>query len=266
MKNTDVIYPEPVHEIPDIGPIHRGGGPVIAASLLGTLGAVALCSLLARSHPVLAWLPAVFLGAPSLWGWWCTWQVWADKSVLPRSHSLLAGALGFDIPCASKRVAVTAFFFPDRVRAGKETRLLIFLENYASRQRIVHVRILCPPALGLGEETKELHLHLAAGQAAVYELPVRPCPGAEEIHRVPVVIQASAPNGHGLRLPGARRSLYDIRRFRYAVPLTVEGGRTGREGNDAGAKEIPSPAYRTLASVDETDPKLTVLRYCDQNK
>jgi hypothetical protein len=184
---------------------------------------------------------------------------------MPRSHSLLAGTLGFDFVCTSKKVAVTAFFFPDKIQAGTDTKLLIFLENYASRQRVVNIRILRHTGLGLPKK-QNLRLHLTAGQAAVYEMPVRVAadisPGP---HSLPVVIQVDMPAGQGRRLPGARKHLYDIRRFRYAAPFDVEPAPETKT-TSPDTQTLPPPSYRTLASVDEPYPKVEVLQYFDRNE
>ncbi|AHF91946.1 hypothetical protein OPIT5_18700 [Opitutaceae bacterium TAV5] len=261
MNSPALLRPEPVHAVPDTGPYHRGGWPVAFLSLLATLMAIAGASLVGRHHPAFAWIPVLVFGLPAFRGWWCVWKAWRDRSPLPRSHSVLAGTLGFDLKCTGCGVAATAFFLHDKVPAGGVTRLLIFFENYTSRQRLVQVRILRHPGLGLAEKTK-LRLHLSAGQAAVYELPLQVAPDlASGHHLLPVIIQVSRPNGRGARLPGSRRLLGNLRRFRYAAPFEVTPlPATPERVAGAASGPLPPPAFLTLASVDEPYPRLEVLQ------
>ncbi|WP_043582494.1 hypothetical protein [Geminisphaera colitermitum] len=257
--NTPVLLrPDPVHAVPDAGPYHRGGWLVALASLFLTLAALATGSLVSNRHPAFVWIPVLILGVPAAWGWWCVWQAWRNKDPLPRSHSLLAGTLGFDLRCTSCGVAATTFFLHDKAPAGGVTRLLLFLENYASRQRIAEVRILRHPGLGLPEK-KKLLLHLSPGQAAVYEIPLRVAADlAPGLHSLPVIIQVSRPNGRGVRLPGSRRHLYDIHRFRYAAPFEVTPASAPPDPASPGP--LPLPAFRTLASVTDAEPRLDILQ------
>ncbi|EIQ01888.1 hypothetical protein OpiT1DRAFT_00464 [Opitutaceae bacterium TAV1] len=261
MNTNEILRPEPVHAVPDTGPYHRGGWLVALLSLLVTLVAVATASLVWRHHSAFVWIPVLVFGLPAFRGWWCVWKAWRDRSPLPRSHSVLAGTLGFDLSCTSCGVAATTFFLHDKVPVGGVTRLMVFFENYASRQRLVQVRILRHPGLGLAEKTK-LRLHLSAGQAAVYELPLRAAPDlAPGHHLLPVVIQVNRPNGRGVRLPGARRHLGNLRRFRYAAPFEVTPlPATPEHAADTISSPLPSPAFLTLASVDEPYPRLEVLQ------
>jgi hypothetical protein len=262
MNTPEILHPEPRHAVPDTGPYHRGGWLVALLSLLVTLAALATATLVRSRYPAFVWIPVLVFGIPALRGWWCVWKSWRDRSPLPRSHSVLAGTLGFDLVCTSRGVAATTFFLHDKVPAGGQTRLLVFFENYTSRQRLVQLRILRHPGLGLAEKTT-LRLHLCAGQAAVYELPLRVAPDlAPGHHLLPVVIQVSRPNGRGAGLPGARRHLGNLRHFRYAAPFEVTPLPTAPAPATTTTADtpLPPPTFCTLASVDEPYPRLEVLQ------
>ncbi len=226
-------------------------------SLAGSLAALACGSLLARQHPVLALIPALALGGPSVWGWWCVWRAARDKSPLPRPHSLLAGTLGFDLACTVRDVAVAAFFLDDRVPSGGVTRLLVFLENYASRRRIVLMRIGRHQGLGLPQD-QDLALHLLPGEAAVYALPLRVSKdSAAGHHALPLTIRVRRPRGNGVRLPGARRHLYNIWCYHYTVPFEVWRCPLA---DAPGRQPLPAPSYLVLASPGREQPRLEALQ------
>ncbi|EIP99234.1 hypothetical protein OpiT1DRAFT_03746 [Opitutaceae bacterium TAV1] len=257
MSTSPLLRAVPADPAPDAGPYRRGGWPVVFASLVGTLAAIAGFAFFGRHAPTLAWIPATLAGALSLWGWLCVIRALRDKSVLPRSHSVLAGVLGFNVICTSRGVAATAFVYPDVLPPGGTARLLVFLENYASRQRVVHARISHHP--GLDRPVRDyLDFHLAAGQAAVYELPVRATaeltPG---FHTLPVRICVSRPNGKGVRLPGSRRHLYDIWRVRFAAPFEYK---PDLPPAPATTEPLPAPRFLSLASVSAPRPDLEILR------
>ncbi|WP_043584239.1 hypothetical protein [Geminisphaera colitermitum] len=248
----------PADPTPDAGPYHRCDMLVVLASLIGTLASIAGFALL-RQHttiPALAWAPASIVGALSLWGWWCVIQGLRDttKDKLPRSHSLLVGHLGFDLVCTSRGVAATAFICPDTLAPGATSKLLIFFENYASRQRLVHTRISHHPDLGLPDRQYP-KFHLAAGQAAVYVFPFRASTGIKPgYHQLPVCIHVTRPNGRGLRLPDSRRHLYDIRSVRFAAPLLIEGTPLPPD-----TTPLPAPEFITLARVTDKEPRFDAL-------
>lgn len=249
-----LLHATPPDPTPDAGPVLRSGPLIMLAALMATLTAffaTGLCLQYGR-HALIAPSLALF-GLPALWWWWCSLQALRSRAVLPRSHRVLAGALGFDLICTCRGVAPTLFFHPDKGPAGTDLRLLVFLENYASRQRIVEVRAGPHPGLGLAG-VHVVRLHLAAGQAAVYQWPLRSGPSmAAGAHDLPVVLRVRRPNGMGQWLPGARRHLYNIWHTRLAVPFTVE------PSGQPAAAPLPDPVYLSLASVSENEPRLDAL-------
>ncbi|HEY9248103.1 MAG TPA: hypothetical protein VIO38_03185, partial [Rariglobus sp.] len=147
-------------------------------------------------------------------------------------------------------VAPTVFFHPDRSTAGADLCLLVFLENYTSRQRIVEVRAGPHPGLGLAV-AQSVRLHLSAGQAAVYRWPLRSLPSlAAGSHDLPVVLRVQRPQGAGEWLTGVRRHLYNIWHTRFAVPFTIDAS-----AGTAATGPLPASSYFTLASVSGDEPR-----------
>lgn len=251
----------PADSTPDAGPRRRCDLLVVIFSFLGTLASIAGFVILHKGASLsplcsLAWIPSGIIGLLSLWGWWCVIQGLRDttKGKLPQAHCLLVGHLGFDLVCTSRGVAVTAFICPDSLAPGAASRLLIFFENYSSRQRIVHTRISHHPGLGLADRQYP-KFHLAAGQSAVYVMPFRATADIKPgYHRLPVRIHVTRPNGRGLRLPGSRRHLYDIHRVRYAAPFLIEG-----QPVPVDTTPLPPPKFISLASVSDPEPRFEAL-------
>jgi len=207
--------------------------------------------------PYLSWIPLVALGGPALYGAWCIYTTHRDRNPdAPRSHSILAGELGFDLLATCRGVAATAFFLPDSLNHNGNSRLLLFLENYMTRQRVVTARFGHLPGIGRPRATLE-NLHLAAGQAAVYVLPVQAGPDIPSgFHRLSVTLRVQQPEGVGQRLLGARARIPDMRVLRFAAPFEVAQGRP-----ETAIEQPPlaAPRYISLASISEKEPDLTKL-------
>jgi hypothetical protein len=240
---------------PDAGPVHRGGGFTVFAAIAYGLAAGGGALLLHRQgQPVPAAACLAAFGTLAAWAGWCLLEHFRHRTTLPRSHAVLTGVLGFEIPCTCRDVAATVFFDPDRLSAGGRTRLLCFVENYASRRRVARFCLGPHRALGL-DRPLTVDLPLAAGQAAVHELPLTAAatlPAGE--HDLPVVLTVTKPAGTGVRLPGTRRHLYDIWTVHFAAPFTV----------DPAAPPVAAPAPAgprcvTLASVSEPAPRRAAL-------
>ncbi|MFA6962023.1 MAG: hypothetical protein WC205_14810 [Opitutaceae bacterium] len=253
---TPALQTVPPDSTPDAGPVHRSGPLVTLFALMATLTALFATGLcLQYDRPALIAPALLLFGLPALWWWWCAaWQPGRSCATLPRSLRVLTGALGFDLICTCRGVAPTIFFHPDKATAGADLCLLVFLENYTSRQRLVEVRAGPHPGLGLaGVQT--VRLHLAAGQAAVYRWPLRPLPSlAAGSHDLPVVLRVQRPQGMGQWLPGSRRHPYNIWHTRFAVPFTLEASDKKALGHP-----LPEAAYLSLASISEKEPRLDVL-------
>ncbi|MFA6287785.1 MAG: hypothetical protein WC661_10420 [Opitutaceae bacterium] len=250
-----VLRPTPPDATPDAGPRRNGGALVFIAAIMASLTAVFAAGIcLQLDRPALVAPALILFGLPALWWGGCVWVAARAYPSLPRSHSVLNGALGFDIRCTCHGVASTVFFHPDGVAADGRLDLLVFLENYTSRQRVAEIRI--GPHRGLGLDAPSLvRLHLAAGQAAVYVLPLAVAPGlAAGDHDLPVMLKVSLPAGAGLRLPGARRHLHDLWCPRFAVPFTLSSAPLKNSA------DLPPPVYRSLASVGEPGPRLDALQ------
>lgn len=265
MKTFDAITPEPPDASPDLGPKHRGGPFAQFILIFCAFSSAGIVLLLWRENLRLwAGLGALLFAGAALWAAWCIIERLRHHTALPRSHAVLTGALAFDIHSTCRDVAATVFFDPDGVRSGALTRLYCFVENYASRRRIARFRIGPHPGLGLNEEHC-VSLALAAGQAAVYALPlgVAATLGAGE-HDLPVTLQVDKPSGTGARLPGSRRHLYDLWTVHFAAPFTV----------DTALADKPTPAgvivgkgrCLSLASVSEPEPRLAALQALVENQ
>lgn len=253
MKTSELLRTEIADATADAGPMRRGTLKVFLFTVLGSIVALAVIIAGGLVHEKVA--PAVWgLGgvalALSLWGWWIIYSGWRGHVKVPKSHGVLGGELGFDVLFTCRGVAATVFFVKDRVKAGEQLNLMIFLENYMSRQRVVRARI--GALAGVGRPEREmLQLHLAAGQAAVYVLPMRAAGAIEEgMHRVTVTMHVEAPNGVGQRLQGTRVRIFDIPTCRFAAPFKVDGK------SEAAAVELPKGRYLMLGSVSEKAPRL----------
>jgi hypothetical protein len=259
MKPPVPLVAEPADPTADVGPRHRGGPLTLFVAIFCVFSAAGAVLLLWRDgYRHEAFLGALFFGAAALWAGWCLIEHFRHHALLPRSHALLTGALAFDIRSTCRDVAATVFFDPDSLVPGAPAQLLCFVENYASRRRTARFRIGPHPGLGLHQE-HDVSLHLAAGQAAVYALPlvVAPALAAGE-HDLPITLQMDKPAGTGVRLPGARRHLYDLWTVHFAVPFTLT---PAAGGSPAPTAHRPGkPRFLTLASVSESKPRLDVLQ------
>jgi hypothetical protein len=240
---------------PDTGPRHRGGlfaAFVLAVGLVGTLaGAVYLVRN--ESSPWLLGWP-IACAASAAWAGWCILESRIHRGVLPRSHGVLSGALGFDIRCTCRDVATAVFFDPDVAAGGSKTNLLCFLENYASRHRIAHLSIGPHRELGLPEVLKT-SLRLAPGEALLQIVPLHLAPTAPTgEHDLSVTLRVEKPAGTGARLPGAYRHLYDLWTLHSAVPFTVAAS-VARGASSPSSRAEPPRVVR-LASVVDPLPRL----------
>ncbi|MDR0901929.1 MAG: hypothetical protein LBM92_04065 [Opitutaceae bacterium] len=266
MNTSPILQTETPDATPDSGPVRRGGLRVafysILALFLGVASAAALFARpsdaqLARQISVYAWIPAiVFLGLAAR-GFWCMISAWrGTRRDAPYSHSVLAGELGFDLLCTCRDVVAAAFFLPDSTRRGGVMRMLVFLENYSSRHRVVNLRLGHLAGIGRPEATIT-RLRLAAGQAAVYCLPVRALPGITPgNHHLSVRLWMECPSGAGQRLPGSRRHMFDARKIRIAAPFDVAEDAAPSSEADA---PLPAARYISLASVSEPTPRMSKL-------
>lgn len=255
MNPITPLAAQPADATPDVGPCHRGGPFALFAA--------AFCAFSAAGGALLLWREgqragaiavATLLGAAALWACWCLIERWRSRDTLPRSHSILGSALAFELRCTCRDVAATMFFDPDQLAPGSSTQLLCFVENYASRRRVAQLRI--GPHAGLGlPNVFTVALSLAAGQAAVYALPLSAAPTLTPgQHDLPITLTVDKPAGTGARLPGAPHHLYDLWKMHVAAPFTVV--------TDAAAPHasVPRPPrFVALASVSEKEPRLAAL-------
>ncbi|MGA3006582.1 MAG: hypothetical protein ABSE59_01705 [Opitutaceae bacterium] len=194
----------PGDHAPDCGSKYRGGGDVLTFSLLGSIGAVLLLFGAVESSGPGVFLPGLvaglLIGLLAARGWWCWFEARGHKN-LPIYRDLLRKDLNFLIQHPMMDVAVTGFFRPEQAEPGNPTCLLIFLENYASRQRHVTLSLPANKTLGL-PRSRRLRLALGAGQAAVYRLPLRVSAEAHSGEfdlKIRVIVKSVS--GLGCRLP-----------------------------------------------------------------
>ena len=248
-STTAPLHTETPDHTPDMGPKKRGDTPVWFGAIVSGVAAVTL----AIAFPAFFWLPLVALGLPAALCGWSIYTTYRDRVDAPRSHNVLAGELGFDLITTCRGVVATAFFSPDSVAPGGATAFYVFLENYMSRQRVVHVRLGHLPGIGRPEATHHA-FHLAAGQAAVCVMPVQMQPGlAAGHHRLSVQVTVAQPAGVGQRLSGTRAHIHSARKVRIAAPFELAGGRTEPA---APRPALAKPRYISLASVNEKTPDI----------
>ena len=254
---TTILHTTPADPARDTGPRHRGDAAVWLGTIVLAIAAIAFTTVGVRVVPYVAWIPFLALGVPALYGAWCIYTTFRDRDPnAPRSHNILAGELGFDLIATCRGVAATAFFMPDSVVHGAPTRLLLFVENYMSRQRVVTARFGHLPGIGRPSATLE-NLHLAPGQAAVYVLPVQVGPDISSgNHRLSVTLRVAQPEGVGQRLLGTRARMPYLGVLRFAAPFEVAQGRP-----EIAARHLPLPVprYVSLASVTEKEPDMAKL-------
>ncbi|HWA85708.1 MAG TPA: hypothetical protein VG710_05765 [Opitutus sp.] len=251
-----LLEASPPDPTPDAGPKYRGGPFAYFIALTFGLTALGGGLLLVQSgRPAWGVACLVVFGAVAARSIACLVEHFRHPTSLPRLHAVLGDVLAFRIRSTCRDVAATVFFDSDKPAAGSATRLLCFVENYASRQRVARFRIGPHPALGLAA-AHVVDLHLAAGQAAVY---VRPLSVAAALapgeHDLPVTLQVQKPTGTGVRLPGSRRHLYDLWTVHFAAPFTV----SDIAAQPSAASE--PPRFLTLASASEKQPRLDALQF-----
>jgi hypothetical protein len=259
MKPPVPLVADPADLTADIGPRHRGGPLAFFVAVFcafSTVGAVLLLWRDGYRHS--AFLGALLFGAAALWTSWCLIEHFRHHASLPRSQCLLTGVLGFDILSTCHDVAATVFFEPDCMVTGAPTHFFCFVENYASRHRTARFRIGPHPGLGLNEE-QYVSLHLAAGQAAVYTLPlvIAPTLPAGQ-HDLPITLQVDKPTGSGVVLPGACRHLYDLWTVHFAVPFTLTSAPDATRAPIALSSK--KARFLSLASASESEPRLAALQ------
>lgn len=256
-SSAKILVPQPRDPTPDAGPYRRGGPFAIFVALTCGLTALGVgLALLRQGETLWAWVCLVFFGSFALRASWCLVQKFRHHGELPRLHAVLTDLLAFRIHCTCRDVAATVFLDGDTFAPGAATRLLCFVENYASRQRVVRFKIGPHAALGL-ETAQEVSFHLAAGQAAVYALPLRVSTAIKAgEHDIPVTLKVDKPNGTGVRLPGSRRHVYDLWTVRFAAPFTIIAASV----DSAGTLGDEEPRLLTLASISEKEPRLNELQ------
>ncbi len=256
MKPLNLLTAEPADPTPDVGPRHRGGPFALFVAIFCAFSAAGGGLVLWREGLRLwACLAAVLFVVAAVWAIWDLVGRFRGHAAEQRSHAVLTDVLSFDIICTCRNVAATVFFDPDSLAPGSATRVLFFVENYASRQRIVRFRFGPHAALGL-DEARTVSLHLAAGQAAVYVLPLAVMSSAAPgEHDLPVTLRVESPTGAGLRLPVGRHHLHDLRTVHFAAPFTL----SIVSASPAPATVSENPRYLSLASVSEPAPRLEFL-------
>jgi hypothetical protein len=253
--DTAPLIAQPADPTPDSGPSHRPG-------LLGFLTALFLGLMLLGLGMGLfhAGRPPWAIACLSLFGLFllralfCLYRRVRLKGTAPRSHAVLTDHLGFRIDYTCHDVALSAFLEPDTLAPGENTRLLCFLENQASRSRIVYLQVGPAPMLGL-KTAHQVALALSAGQATVYALPLVCAPeNPHGNHDLPIALRITKPTGDGLLLPGVKARLHNLWTVHYATPYTIQG-----PASDAAQRPVAEPAYCSLASISEPTPRLEAL-------
>lgn len=208
---ADYLQALPHDESPNTGSRSRGGvGMVILTCLVLLLVIVLTAGAFQSPDMIGVWL--FFLVPVAVLFAFCGWSL-VDAHFITRPRSpdcrfLLRDDLKFMISRPLMDVALTAILRPDRAAPGGVTSLLIFMENYSSRQRRLRFAISPNKALGL-TGTRKLQLALAAGQAAVYRLPLQVSAAARagEIE-LKIRVTAKRPAGTGVILPAVSGKKY----------------------------------------------------------
>lgn len=254
--DSKTLWPVPADTAQDCGAETSGGARALLFGLMLLLTAFFVAGLALqagwKAAAVVLWLA---LMAPVVWLGRQSWLARKAASSLPKSHDVLIGLLGFDISSASKGVAATAFFYPDRVAPGETPHLLIFLENHMSRRRLAKVMIGPHAALGL-DQASELSVPLMAGQAVVCSVPLPPVVAmATGMHDLPLRLCVQVPRGRGQPLRGAPVHLHDLWTLRLAVPFAIDPDLAA-----SSVAEVPAEiSCHTLASVAEPGARLAML-------
>lgn len=257
----------PLDETADLGPRHRGGAGTLTISILGLVVA-GLISIAMFTNPAGSagfWAGAAFatvFGLLSAWGLWCAVEAARGRGALPECRYLLRDELQFIIPRPAYDVSFTAFFRPDKVGAGGATCLLVFLENHASRQRLVTLHL--PANLGFGlRQSRQIRLALAPGQAAAYRLPLRidfeHSPIGEVDLRIRVTVKMVT--GPGLLLPappgkkGLRTPAVSLSSRLHLRPFLVVA--TG--GDSSAGGHLAAESYLSLSGLGQAGPRFDLL-------
>jgi hypothetical protein len=229
---------------------------------LGLLSLALAAALFGEDRSLLAGLClAVFVVLVARVAWVLT-DLLRHRASLPRSHSVLTDQLGFRIDFTCRDVAMSSFLFPDTLAAGARTRLLCFVENYSSRQRVAEFRIGPHPQLGLPQACR-LSLHLAAGQAAVCVLPLEADPALPPgAHDLPIELTVRLLTGKGSLLPGTRRHLHNLHTVHFATPFTVgeKSGSAELHTTDTANTAPEGIRCLSLGSMAEKEPRLEALQ------
>ncbi|MDR1789892.1 MAG: hypothetical protein LBR12_06100 [Opitutaceae bacterium] len=254
--SPETLRTETPDNTPDSGPRQHAGAIGVVLTIIALLAAGTLSLLCRENEPAAPWfwVPLAVLGAPGLFGLWRIIAEYRGRVATPASQSVLSGELGFDILCTCRGVAATTFFQPDALVPGGTARLLLFLENYTSRQRVIVARFGHLESLGRPRQTYA-RLHLAAGQTAVYALPVVSTEDIEPgFHRLSVTLRAELPTGYGQRLAGARRHAHDMLTVRFAAPFEVKTPPVTAAAAPADAPgQAAAPRYIALSSAGKPD-------------
>lgn len=259
-SETTTVKALPADPTPDSGPLHRGGPlafvTAISCALL-TLGLVLALFKDGLTSTAFVCMGLFILGL--LLVVWRFVTLLKHQGQLPRSHSVLADHLGFRIDFTCHDVAMAAFLYPDELSAGSDAKLLCFVENYSSRQRIADFIIGPHPKLGL-QEARKLCLHLAAGQAAVHLLPLKIASDmAPGTHDLPISLRIRKPTGTGNLLPGAKRHLHNLWSVHYATPFKILEKDASTPAAAANAQAL-NAQYLSLGSVSEQAPRFEELQ------
>jgi hypothetical protein len=257
----------PLDETADLGPKHRGGAGTLTISILGFLvaGLISISLFTSRAGSggfLAATVLAVVFGVLSAWGLSCVIEAARGRRALPECRYLLRDDLQFIIPRPAVDVSFTAFFRPDKVGTAGATCLLVFLENHASRQRRVTLRLPANRGFGL-RQSRQIHLVLAPGQAAAYRLPLRIDFENSPIGEVDLTIRVAVKTvtGHGLLLPapsgkkGLRTPAVSASSRLYLRPFLV----VATEGDSAASGHLAAESYLALSGLGQAEPRFDLL-------
>lgn len=252
MKYPDTFRTDPIDPTVDFGPRFRGGPFALFVAFFGAFSAAGIGVILwQEGYRVVGGAIALLLGGLASWACWMVIMRLRDRAPRRSAHAVLADVLGFEILCTCRDVAATAFLAPDNLKPGARATLLIFVENYASRRRVAHFDFGPHQALGL-RERQHVSLELAAGQAAVFSVPLAITANAGPgEHDLPMTLQVERPNGAGLRLRAPHRHLHNIWKMHFAVPFTLV---PQTEATPDAVRSMGEPRFIALASLNGAAP------------
>jgi hypothetical protein len=253
---------EPAETIWDTGPKHRGGPLMWLLALMTTFFSLTLFVAWIDDHNA-AMLVFLLIVAPfASWAWWAIFSSRTPKGETPLfSTHLLHEHLKFIIPRTFNDVAITAFFRPDKPRSGDAICLLVFLENFSSRRRLVKIKLGKSAALVLPPAT-ELGLLLAPGQAAVYRCPLQLYPATHAgDYEILLRFAIKSPRGQGRMLQSAsgRKMPSGNQISVSSASYWLSPGFTVVAGESVTAQPLAEPAFLSLASP-VTPTRFDVLR------